>query len=116
DLGTLGGTTSRAFSINDGGQIVGFASVAGEGRTDATLWSDGKAINLGTLVAKTVSGNRINGRGFILGYYNSDKVIDCKDNNQRAVLWRYGVFMDLNRLLPLQQPVPRWLTLKTGND
>ena len=40
DLGTLGGTTSRAYGINDGTQIVGTARTAA-GADHAFLWQDG---------------------------------------------------------------------------
>ena len=41
DLGTLGGTSSIAYAINDSGQIVGGASTAGNVTSDPFLWTPG---------------------------------------------------------------------------
>jgi probable HAF family extracellular repeat protein len=38
DLGTLGGTLSRADAINDAGQVVGFSRTKGDTERHATLW------------------------------------------------------------------------------
>ena len=49
DLGTLGGTTSRAVAVNDGGQVVGWAETAA-GQTHAFSWTEGDGmIDLGEL-------------------------------------------------------------------
>src|SRR5262245_19349150 len=48
DLGTLGGSTSSANDINDGGQIVGAATIA-TGDEHAFCWDNGAMIDLGTL-------------------------------------------------------------------
>src|SRR5512136_1894084 len=48
DLGVLpGGTLSRAFGLNDNGQVVGFSSTATGDR--AFLWQNGVMTDLGTL-------------------------------------------------------------------
>jgi probable HAF family extracellular repeat protein len=39
DLGTLGGTFSLAFGINDRGQVVGYSSIAGDAELHAALWT-----------------------------------------------------------------------------
>ena len=50
DLGTLGGGTSEAWGINDRGQIVGNAAIAGEGWIrHAFLYDRGSMKDLGTL-------------------------------------------------------------------
>ncbi len=41
DLGTLGGTHSEAYGINDLGQVMGFSDTA-SGDTHATLWNVGQ--------------------------------------------------------------------------
>jgi probable HAF family extracellular repeat protein len=48
-LGSLGGTTSAGNSINNRGWIAGFSNLEGDTTTQATLWRDGSATNLGTL-------------------------------------------------------------------
>ena len=47
DLGTLGGSTSSAWAINESGEVVGESGVAGVSR--AFLYTGGSMKNLGTL-------------------------------------------------------------------
>lgn len=54
DLGTFGGDQSHAYAINDRGDIVGRSSVDGCCDYRATLWRNGKAIDLNTLVDPSV--------------------------------------------------------------
>ena len=48
DLGTLGGTISRAYALNDGGQVVGESGTAG-GHDRAFLWEAGVMTHLGIM-------------------------------------------------------------------
>jgi probable HAF family extracellular repeat protein len=48
DLGTLGGTRSRALAINERGQVLG-DSMAGDGQNHAFLWTNGRMVDLGVL-------------------------------------------------------------------
>jgi probable HAF family extracellular repeat protein len=48
DLGTLGGSDSFPWRINDPGQVVGQSTTA-DGRTHAFLWEKGRMTDLGTL-------------------------------------------------------------------
>ena len=54
DLGTLGGTWSRARAVNEAGMIVGAAALAG-GEVHAFSWKDGVMIDLGTLRGQAFS-------------------------------------------------------------
>jgi probable HAF family extracellular repeat protein len=49
DLGTLGGTWSIAYGLNDRGQVVGIANVAGDANWHGFLWQNGVMTDLGTL-------------------------------------------------------------------
>lgn len=49
DLGTLGGTFSIAYGINDKGQIDGFSTIPGDGATHAFVVENGVMTDLGTL-------------------------------------------------------------------
>jgi probable HAF family extracellular repeat protein len=48
DLGTLGGTRSRALAINERGQVLG-DSMAADGQNHAFLWTNGRMADLGVL-------------------------------------------------------------------
>jgi len=49
DLGTLGGTSSVAYSVNKRGWVAGTASLAGNTAQHAVLWRKGTKTDLGTL-------------------------------------------------------------------
>jgi probable HAF family extracellular repeat protein len=93
DLGTLGGNASGAGSINNDGQVVGFAlntipdpfSFYGLGfqnstnstQTRAVLWQKGKMQDLGTLGGPDAFANFINDYGQITGVsYTSSMSVD----------------------------------------
>ena len=93
DLGTLGGTSSEARSINERGQIVGQADTSatdasskyGDAIYNAFLWQGGKMRNLGS-VARYSQANAVNDRGQVVGW-----VMALGENqDKRAVLWEAG--------------------------
>ena len=70
DLGTLGGTQSFAYGINDSGQVVGYSWLTGDAGGDSFLYSNGKMISLFPLNSHsqgilTVGPTGINNRGQI---------------------------------------------------
>jgi probable HAF family extracellular repeat protein len=66
DLGTFGGARSAAFSINNSGQVAGFAETA-DGRSQAFVYTDHTLINLGTLGGFDSYAYRISDSGFVIG-------------------------------------------------
>jgi probable HAF family extracellular repeat protein len=66
DLGTFGGTRSVALSINNSGQVAGFAETV-DGRSQAFVYTDGTLFNLGTLGGPDSYAYRISDSGFVIG-------------------------------------------------
>jgi len=66
DLGTLGGTGSVAYAVNDAGQVVGYSQTA-TGDTHAFLYSGGIMMDLGTFGGRTSYAFGINKLGQVTG-------------------------------------------------
>ena len=67
DLGTLGGTYSSAYGINDSGQVVGYSNTAG-GDYHAFLYDSTAMTDLGTLGGTYSYAYGINDSGQVVGY------------------------------------------------
>jgi probable HAF family extracellular repeat protein len=99
NLGTLGGTLfSQASGINERGQVVGGSDVSGDTSPYASLgnpyihpffWQDGVMKDLGTLPGDSAGyAFNLNNKGQAVGF------------GSRAIIWRDGVAIDLNSLVP----------------
>jgi probable HAF family extracellular repeat protein len=99
NLGTLGGTLfSAASAINERGQVAGFSDVSGDTSPYAFLgnsyvhaffWQDGEMKDLGTLPGDSASlAFSLNNEGQAVGL------------GTRAIIWRDGLAIDLNSLIP----------------
>lgn len=103
DLGTLGGTESAAYGVNDAGQVVGYATNgSGEGR--AFRWTDtngngqvdgGELIDLGTL-GTTSAAYAVNAAGDVVGFSLVD---ESGTPTPHAFLYQGGQMMDLADLI-----------------
>jgi probable HAF family extracellular repeat protein len=96
DLGNLGGTANNVpFAINNRGQIVGYAHIAGNATSHAFLWQNGVMSDLGTLPGDVFSiANGINDKGQIVGE-------SCPESGScRGFIWQSGSMTDLNLLVP----------------
>jgi uncharacterized membrane protein len=73
DLGTLGGTFSRAKSINNRGEIAGESLMSDDADVTAFYWSGGEMRQIAPYVFGSLgssSGFAINDDGVIVGYYD----------------------------------------------
>ncbi|MEQ8766501.1 MAG: hypothetical protein RL885_21485 [Planctomycetota bacterium] len=92
DLGTLGGTFSRANALNESTQIVGGSGVSRNGGYHAFLWENGTMVDLGTLGGRNSEALDIDGRGRIVGW------ADDASRTRRAFLLASGQMQDLGEL------------------
>lgn len=84
-LGTLGGSWSVAYGVNDAGQVVG-TSLAGSGYSGAFLWQNGAMQNLGSLGGNGPSGAlAINNAGRVVGFSTNSTP------QTHAFLWNGGM-------------------------
>ena len=100
DLGTLGGSESRAVDINTRGQIVGFANTklkdrSGQPIRHAFVWQSGKMRDLGTLGGPGSEAVAINERGQVIGVADTHRLASNGDPIHDAFLWQAGKMRDL---------------------
>jgi len=93
DLGTLGGTSSRAVAINAAGQIVGDSSTPGDTAYHAFLLTDGTMHDLGTLGGTDSRAWAVNDSGDVVG-----ESYVPGDANEHAFLFTAGAMRDLGTL------------------
>jgi probable HAF family extracellular repeat protein len=101
DLGTLGGTESTAYAINNAGQIVGQSTLSDStsGSTHAFLYTGGQMIDLGMFTDSTGTvypdtyAYAINDNGQIVGYASSS------DGSTRAFLFDGSSMIDLGTVV-----------------
>ena len=94
DLGTLGGTNSRAWAINDSGIVAGESETA-DGHTHAFIYNDlAGMVDLGTLGGTDSWAYGINAAGYVVG-------MSLDSNGEKhAFIWDGIGMTDLNALLP----------------
>jgi probable HAF family extracellular repeat protein len=95
DLGTLGGNYGSATRIDDNGEIVGWATTAGDQNSYAFYWKDQKMTNLGTVGGDSCSIAWFVRKGQAVGASS-----DCGPSYLHAFLWERGSIVDLNTLVP----------------
>lgn len=95
DLGTMGGTHSMAYGINNAGQVVGHTYDANWAIRHGFLWRNGTMTDLGTLFGGKYSrANAINNAGQVVGdswtYFTNPAY-----TTNHAFLWKNGVMTDI---------------------
>ncbi len=92
DLGTLGGTQSYAYGINNAGQVVGWSTTPKEVQR-AFVYSSGTMADLGTLGGTYSNATGINAAGQVVGTANTKD-----DAASRAFIYSNGTMTDLGTL------------------
>jgi len=107
-LGTLGGSTSVAYGINDSGQVVGSAFTSTSSQ-HAFLYSNGTMNDLGTLGGSSSYAWSVNDSGQVAG------VLSTSSGYFHAFLYSNGTMEDLGTLRrraelgkEASMPVGRW--------
>jgi probable HAF family extracellular repeat protein len=93
DLGTLGGTYSIGYAINDAGQVAGFSYTNGDTATRAFLYSHGMMDDLGTLGGASSSASDLNSQGDVTGY-----ALTTGNSALHAFVYSQGAMTDLGTL------------------
>ena len=92
-LGTLGGSSSIAYGINNAGQVVGYSYLTGDVSYHATVWNGAVATDLGTLGGSSSIAQDINNFGQVVGTSYT-----AGDAARYAGLWNSGARINLGSL------------------
>jgi probable HAF family extracellular repeat protein len=95
DLGSLGGTCTLAFGLNNQGQVAGVSNLADDVNYHAFLWQRGLLEDLGTLGGNTSAASFISDTGEIVGVAD---LPGPSPQNHHAILWKNGRKIDLGVL------------------
>jgi probable HAF family extracellular repeat protein len=104
DLGTLGGTFSQAFVINNNRSAVGFATLTGDTALHPFLWRKGVMTDLGTLGGPVSQASYVNDPDEVLGVFRTSTPDPLGENFCGDFLvclpfiWRAGVMIPLSTL------------------
>jgi probable HAF family extracellular repeat protein len=111
DLGTLGGNESLGIYVNDGGQVIGMATINTDpdpfsflgAPTHTFIWKDGEKVDLGTLGgpdAFAAAGCVNQRQGLVVGGSFTSSISDpiAGVPPQDPFLWENGTMLDLGTL------------------
>ncbi len=92
DLGTLGGSMSAGYALNNPGQVAGVASTTGDGEFHAFASVGNSLFDLGTLGGSSSSASGLNDAGTVVGQS------DAPSGNRAFLLTSGGLMQDLGTL------------------
>ena len=90
DIGSLGGTKSIGYGLNNRGEVVGFSRLAGDATKHPFLWRHGRLRDLGTLGGDRGEAWWINDHGHVTGWAELSG-----SQTHHAFLWRNQKMTDL---------------------
>ena len=93
DLGTLGGSCTFAYALNNRGQVVGQSTLSGDQTSHPYIWDGNKMTDLGTLGGTYGYAGWLNDSGAVVGTTTPQG-----DQALIAVLWRDGAISNLGTL------------------
>jgi probable HAF family extracellular repeat protein len=110
NIGSLGGTRTQPYGINNSGAVVGFSTTGASDTDHAFLYSNGTMTNLGTLGGDTSGASGINDYGIVVGssslpgdigsdafiYYGSGSIIDLNSLVDPSLGWTIGDAVAIN--------------------
>ncbi len=91
-LGTLGGSSSMPFALNESDQVVGSSQTSVTNQIHPFLWQNGTLISLGTLGGNYGRAHDINNQGVVAGFSQD------ASGDTRAFVYRNGTMTDLGTL------------------
>ncbi len=100
DLGTLGGTNSIGYAVNNKGQVAG-DSYLSNGRTRAFLYANGIMTNLGTLGGEYSGASHYTSKYVFMGVNDNGQVSGTSltsSGHEHAFLYQNGTMIDLGTL------------------
>ena len=106
NLGTLGGTESQGYGVNDSAQVVGYSTIV-DGLTRGFLWNPGgtdgvpgnpQMKSIDTLGGPSSKAFAVNNNGQATGYAETDQ------NDYRAFCYSGGTISDIGALLGNRLP------------
>jgi len=104
DLGSLGGTASATFWLNDNGEVVGQGNLVGDHTYHPFLWDGTQLRDLGTLGGAYGSAGHINDEGDVTGWATTPG-----DTIAHTFLWKNGTMTDLAGAGNSLCTYPEWL-------
>ena len=90
DIGSLGGTFSEGYGLNDHGEVVGFSLLDGDAIEHPFLWRHGILTDLGTFGGNNGEAWEINDSGNIAGWAELHA-----SQSHHGFLWKNGHLIDL---------------------